>query len=170
MTAVRPPIPPTPLTALAVLSLLVFNAAQAADSTPMSPPPPPEPARAAAPAQPLAAAQAHLQAQRYNAAVDELKRVNATTSADWNNLVGYALRKQAKPDLDAAQKHYDAALRINPQHPGALAYAGELALTKRDLVTAEAHLATLIKVCTSPCEPLDDLRQAVARYKAANKS
>ena len=135
----------------------------------MTPPPPPEPARAATPAQQLAAAQAHLKANRYAAAVDELKRVNATGSADWNNLMGYALRKLARPDLDGAQKHYDAALRIDPRHQGALEYAGELALMKRDLPTAEAHLATLAKLCTSPCEPLDDLKGAVARYKAANK-
>ena len=41
---------------------------------------------------------------------------------------------------------------------------------KKDLATAEAHLATLSRLCKSPCEPLDDLKQAVAAYKAANKS
>ena len=61
------------------------------------------------------------------------------------------------------------ALKIDPRHQGALEYAGELALMKRDLPTAEAHLAALAKLCTSPCEPLDDLRKAVAAYKAANK-
>ena len=126
--------------------------------------------RAAAPAQPLAAAQAHIKAARWGAAIDELKRVNATGDADWNNLMGYALRKQAKPDLDGAQKHYDAALRINPRHLGALEYAGELALMKKDLATAEAHLATLGQLCKTPCEPLDDLKAAVAKYKAANKT
>ena len=155
------------LATTALLFTLARTAALAADTTP--PPPPPEPARATSPAQPLAAAQAHLKAQRWAAALDELKRVNATGNADWNNLMGYALRKQAKPDLDSAQKHYDAALRINPQHRGTLEYAGELALMKRDLATAEAHLATLSTLCTSPCEPLDDLKAAVARYKAANK-
>ena len=123
----------------------------------------------AAPAQPLAAAQAHLKAKRWSAAVDELRRVNATGNADWNNLMGYALRKLSTPDLDGAQKHYDAALRIDPRHQGALEYAGELALMKRDLPTAEAHLATLSRLCSTPCEPLDDLRQAVAQYKAAHK-
>ena len=150
---------------LAALCALTPLAARAAD-TPE--PPPPSPARAA-PAQPLAAARAHIQAARWVAAIDELKRVNATADVDWNNLMGYAQRKQAKPDLDTAQKHYDTALRINPQHQGALEYAGELALMKKDLATAEAHLATLSRLCKSPCEPLDDLKQAVAAYKAANK-
>ena len=53
--------------------------------------------------------------------------------------MGYALRKQAAPDLEGAQRHYDAALRINPQHLGALEYAGELALMKKDLPAAEAN-------------------------------
>ena len=105
-------------------------------------------------------------AARWPAAIDALKRVNATGNADWNNLMGYALRKNSPPDLDGAQRHYDAALRIDPRHQGALEYSGELALMKGDLAAAEAKLATLSGLCRSPCEPLDDLRQAIARYKA----
>ena len=125
----------------------------------------PEPAPAPA-ADPLADARAHIQAGRWPAAIDALKRVNASGSADWNNLMGYALRKNSPPDLDGAQRHYDAALRIDPRHQGALEYSGELALMKGDLAAAEAKLATLSGLCRSPCEPLDDLRQAIARYKA----
>ena len=153
---------------LAALCALMPLTALAADTPEPSPP---SPARATQAQQhPLAAARVHVQAARWAAAIDELKRVNATADADWNNLMGYAQRKQARPDLDAAQKHYDAALRINPQHQGALEYAGELALMKKDLVSAEAHLATLSRLCTSPCEALDDLKKAVAAYKAVNKS
>ena len=115
----------------------------------------------------LADARAQIQAGRWPAAIDALKRVNATGNADWNNLMGYALRKNSPPDLDGAQRHYDAALRIDPRHQGALEYSGELALMKGDLAAAEAKLATLSGLCRSPCEPLDDLRQAIARYKAS---
>ena len=156
-----------PLT-LALLATLVAAPALAADTTPEPPATPAAPAAPAA-AGPLAATQAHIKAHRWQSAIDELRRVNATIDADWNNLMGYALRKRARPDLDGAKRHYDAALRINPQHLGALEYAGELALMKRDLPTAEAHLATLTRLCTTPCEPLDDLRAAVQRYKAAPK-
>ena len=160
---------------LAALCALAPLAARAADTPEPSPP---RPARAAAPAQPpaqllaqpLTQARAHIQALRWVAAIDELTRVNATGDADWNNLMGYAHRTQAKPDLDASQRYYDAALRINPQHAGALEYAGELALMTKDLPTAEMHLATLAKLCSSPCEQLDDLKKAVADYKAANKT
>ena len=153
------------LAALCALCTQAPLGARAADT----PEPPPSAARAPA-APPLASARAHIKAQRWAAAFDELKRVNATGDADWNNLMGHAHRMQARPDLDASQKYYDAALRINPQHAGALEYAGELALMKKDLPTAEAHLATLARLCSSPCEQLDDLKKAVAAYKAANKS
>jgi Flp pilus assembly protein TadD len=146
----------TPLVLLATLALAAAPAC-AAD-------PEPEPARATA--SPLAAARGHIQAQRWAAALAELQRVKATDDADWNNLMGYALRKQTPSDLTGAQRHYDAALRIDPRHTGALEYAGELALLRKDLATAEAHLAALARICQSPCEPLDDLKAAVARYKA----
>ncbi len=144
----------------------LWATAQAADTPEPAPAPPA--ARPAA-AEPLAAARAHLAAQRWQAAITELRKVNASGDADWNNLMGYALRKQAKPDLDGAQRYYDAALRINPAHLGALEYAGELALMKNDLPTAEARLAALAKLCSTPCEPLDDLKQAIARFKATGK-
>jgi hypothetical protein len=145
---------------IGALMLAVAGAsAIAADS-----PPPPAPR-----ADPLAAARSAVKGQQWSAAAAELKRVNAQDSADWNNLMGFVLRKQAQPDLDGAQRHYDTALRIDPKHMGALEYSGELALMKRDLPTAEARLAALAQLCKSPCEPLDDLRQSIGTYKAANK-
>ena len=142
--------------AAATLLLGLAGVAFAAD-TPSDPP---------AAADPLAAARDHVEAKRWPAALAELRRVNATSSADWNNLMGYTLRKQAPPDLDGAQRYYDAALRINPRHMGALEYSGELALMKGDLATAEARVAALAKLCHTPCEQLDDLTKSVARFKA----
>ena len=149
-------------TTLLTATLLLCAAAQAADSP--SPPPPP-----AAPPSPLAAARAQVKAKNWPAALEELKRVNATGDADWNNLMGFALRKQATPDLDGAQRYYDTALRLNPQHRGALEYSGELALMKGDLPTAEARLATLGQACPRGCEELDDLKKTVARFKSTGK-
>ena len=156
---------------LAALSLLVAQGAALAADTPPPPPPPAPTARPAAPAaaDPMAAARSRLASRQYGAAVEELKKVNATGSADWNNLMGYSLRKQATPDLDGAQRHYDAALRIDPQHKGALEYSGELALMKNDMPTAEARLAALQRVCASGCEELDELKKSVARVKAGGK-
>ena len=147
---------------LAVAAAGLASSAHAADA------PEPAPVQRTA-SDPITSARAHLAAQRWQPAIADLKRANATGDADWNNLMGYALRKQAKPDLEGAQRHYDAALRINPAHQGALEYSGELALMKGDLPTAEARLAALAKLCSSPCEPLDDLKQAITRYKATGK-
>ena len=152
-----------PLAGLAgLLVAQLLTTAHAADT--------PEPAPAARPAaDALAPARAQLAQQRYAAAVVELKKVDGNNNADWHNLMGYALRKSTPPDLDGAQRHYDTALRLNPKHQGALEYSGELALMKGDLATAEARLAALSRLCSSPCEALDDLKQAIAQYKAAGK-
>src|SRR5213078_3527856 len=66
--------------------------------------------------------------KQWRNAIDELKRINDTGSADWNNLMGYSLRKGKTPDLDGAEKFYNEALRIDPKHRGALEYSGELYL------------------------------------------
>jgi hypothetical protein len=41
----------------------------------------------------LATARSQIAAKNWPAAIDELKKVNDTGSADWNNLMGYSHRK-----------------------------------------------------------------------------
>ena len=106
-------------------------------------------------------------AKNWAGAIDELKRINDPGNADWNNLMGYCLRKGSSPDLAAAEKFYDEALRINPKHRGALEYSGELYLMRGDLPKAEQRLTALDKVCFLPCEEHTDLKNAVAKFKAA---
>lgn len=122
---------------------------------------------APAPADKLAPARAQIAAKNWPGAIAELQRIGDSASADWNNLMGYSLRKSATPDLPGAQKHYEAALRIDPRHRGALEYSGELYLMLGDLPKAEQQLAALDRICRLPCEEYTDLKQAVARYKAA---
>ena len=159
----RPSIRTAPLVGLALLVAAALPLSVHAADTP-------EPAPTARPAaDTLAPARAQLAQQRYAAAVAELKKVDGANNADWQNLMGYALRKSSPPDLEGAQRHYDTALRLNPKHLGALAYSGELALMKNDLATAEQRLAALSRLCSSPCEALDELKQAIAGHKAAGK-
>jgi Flp pilus assembly protein TadD len=115
----------------------------------------------------LAAARAAIAAKNWNEAIDELKKVDATSSADWNNLMGYSLRKADAANLAEAEKYYNEALRIDPRHRGALEYSGELYLMTGNLEMAEQRLAALDKACFLPCEEYSDLKRAVARYKAA---
>lgn len=149
----------TLITGLLALSLnAALNVAFAADTSP-------------APADTLVGARAQIAAKNWTGAIEELKRVNDVTSADWNNLMGYSLRKQQTPDLAGSEKFYNEALRINPQHRGTLEYSGELYLTKGDLPMAEKRLAALDKACTLPCAEYTALKQSIARYKAGgNKS
>jgi Flp pilus assembly protein TadD len=113
----------------------------------------------------LATARSLVAEKKWQEAIGELRRVNESRSADWNNLMGYSLRKAQTADLDAAERYYSEALRIDPKHRGALEYSGELYLMKGDLVKAEQRLAALDKACFLPCEEYTDLKKAVHAFK-----
>ena len=113
-----------------------------------------------------AEAQKEIKANQYNAAIKTLLAANQPNSADWNNLLGYAQRKKSPPDLAAAERYYQAALKIDPKHRGALEYYGELFLMKNDLAGAEQMLARLNKACFLPCEEYRELKDEIAQYKA----
>lgn len=115
----------------------------------------------------LSAARALIAERKWTAAIEELKRVGDAGSADWNNLMGYSHRKASTPDYAAAERYYDEALRIEPKHRNALEYSGELYLMIGDLAKAEQRLGALDKACFLPCEQYSDLKNAIARYKAA---
>src|SRR5258706_4171172 len=137
-------------------ALFVASNAFAADSMP-------EPARSP---EKLDAVRAQIAAKNFPGAIDELKRLNDTGDADWNNLMGYSLRKGPTPDFAGAERFYDEALRIDPKHRGALEYSGELYLQTGDLARAEQRLAALDKACFLPCSEYSDLKKAIAQYKA----
>ena len=143
------------LLAIIVLLLSMIGLSQAAD---------PEPAKS----DPtwLTEARASIKSDNYDQAIKQLQAANETSSADWNNLLGYSLRKKQPPDLLGAEKYYQAALKIDPRHRGALEYYGELKLMNNDLPGAEALLARLSKVCTFGCEEYSDLKEAIQKYKS----
>ena len=140
----------------AVAALATSLPTHAADTTPP----------AAPAADTLAPARAFIAKGQWRDAIAALQQVNDTGNADWNNLMGYSLRKAKTPDLAGAERFYNEALRINPKHRGALEYSGELYLMLGDLAKAEARLAALSKVCTFGCEEFTDLKNAVAQFKA----
>ena len=113
-----------------------------------------------------AEAKKELKSANYEAAIKVLQTANDSASADWNNLIGYAMRLKNPPDLMASETFYKAALKIDPAHKGALEYYGELLLMKNDLAGAEQMLARLDKICFFSCEEFRDLEQAIATHKA----
>ena len=114
----------------------------------------------------LTESRASIKAGKFEQAVELLKAANESGSAEWNNLMGFSLRKKSSPDLNAAETYYEAALKIDPKHRSALEYYGELKLMKNDLPGAEALLARLDKACTFGCEEYTDLKQAVQKFKS----
>ncbi len=140
----------------AVLLLLsIFGSSYAADTAPAKE----DPAW-------LTQARASIKADKYDQAIKQLQSANETGSADWNNLLGYSLRKKQPPDLAGAEKYYQAALKIDPNHRGALEYYGKLKLINNDLPGAEALLMRLDKICTFGCEEYSDLKESVQKYKS----
>ncbi len=114
----------------------------------------------------LTESRASIKAEKYDQAIKQLQAANETSSADWNNLLGYSLRKKQPPDLVGAEKYYQAALKIDPNHRGALEYYGKLKLINNDLPGAEALLARLDKVCRFGCEEYSDLKEAIQKYNS----
>ena len=139
----------------AVLLLLsIVGSSQAADTTPVK-------------SDPiwLTEVRTSIKSEKYDQAIKQLQGANEISSADWNNLMGYSLRKKQPPDLAGAEKYYQAALKIDPNHRGALEYYGMLKVINNDLPGAEALLARLDKVCTFGCEEYSDLKGAIQKYK-----
>jgi len=143
------------LLAIIVLLLSMIGLSQAAD---------PEPAKS----DPtwLTEARASIKSDNYDQAIKQLQAANETSSADWNNLLGYSLSKKQPFYLLGVKKYYHTALKIDPRHRGALEYYGELKLMNNDLPGAEALLARLSKVGNFGCEECSDLKEAIQKYKS----
>jgi len=86
-------------------------------------------------------------------------------NADYHNLYAYAIRKGPNPDMSLVFKHYNEALRINPDHRGAHEYLGEAYLMVGNVAKAKEHLAVLDKLCFFPCDEYSDLKKAIADYE-----
>ena len=113
----------------------------------------------------LVEARSSIKSGKFELAIQQLQNSNQTSSAEWNNLMGYSLRQQKSADLVGAENYYQAALNIDPKHKGALEYYGMLRLIKNDLVGAEELLARLDKICLFGCEEYSDLKEAIKKYK-----
>ena len=88
---------------------------------------------------------------------------------DYHNLYAYTIRKGASPDMSLVFKHYNEALRLNPQHRGAHEYIGEAYLMVGNLPQAKEHLSALDKLCFFPCQEFAELKRAVSDYEAKGK-
>jgi Flp pilus assembly protein TadD len=99
-------------------------------------------------------------AGQFREAERELAGKPRGVNADIENLVGFTQRKLGR--MDAAKAAYETALRLNPNHRGALEYFGEWHVETGDLAGARALLVRLKAVCAGPCEEVEDLEAAIA--------
>jgi tetratricopeptide (TPR) repeat protein len=83
-------------------------------------------------------------------------------NADIQNYLGYAHRRLRQ--LDAAMRHYQQALTLNPRQRSAHEHLGEAYLVQGNLAEAEEQLAALERICLIPCQEYDDLKRAIAEY------
>ena len=113
-----------------------------------------------------AAGKAAIAAKDWSAAIRSLSSaaLRDTRNADIENHLGYAYRQRGQ--LQLAFTHYQRALQLAPRHRGAHEYIGEAYLLVNDLARAEEHLAALQQICLIPCEEYEDLKKAVADYRA----
>jgi tetratricopeptide (TPR) repeat protein len=87
------------------------------------------------------------------------------SNASYHNLYAYSIRKGENPDMNLVFKHYNEALRIDPNHRGAHEYIGEAYLMVGNVAKAKEHLGQLDKLCFFPCVEYTDLKKAIAEYE-----
>ncbi|PYM13170.1 MAG: hypothetical protein DMD81_21935 [Candidatus Rokuibacteriota bacterium] len=116
----------------------------------------------------LAAARTAIQAKDYTAALQHLTAAAQETpnDVDVQSLLGYSHRKLGS--YDKSMEHYQKALAIDANHRGTREYLGELYLDMNQPAEAEKQLTALKKACPLffKCEEYEDLKKAIARYRA----
>jgi Tfp pilus assembly protein PilF len=109
-------------TTLALSLALLCISAQAAD-TPAESAAPTATSTASTPSasERISTARAAIKAKNWKLALAELNSAvkDDPKNADIHNLLGYANRKQAQPNLPKAFEHYKMALQLDPKHKGA---------------------------------------------------
>ena len=131
--------------------------------TPAQAAPTPTPAAVKAVNDELAKVTILLNANNFKQALSDLKVIDSEfkNNADVNNLLGYSSRKleQYKP----ADTYYKKALKINPNHLGALEYQGELFVLTNKVSAAKKNLVKLEKLCGLKCGEYLDLKKAIGK-------
>ena len=86
-------------------------------------------------------------------------------SADAHNLYAFSMRKGPNPQMDQVFRHYNEALRLNPQHLAAREYLGEAYLMTGNVAKAKDLLAELDRMCKPGCEEQAKLKQEISLFE-----
>lgn len=111
----------------------------------------------------LSEADALIKQKNFTAALSLLIQADSAypNNADINNLLGFSARN-LKQFKQSAQ-YYQKALRINPNHLGALEYQGELFIQTKKIAAAKRNLAKLKQLCGTNCPEYQDLKKAIGK-------
>ena len=166
----------------ALLSIVLFTPAQAADTggapqpattpkpaaTTPTPTPSQTPTASSTPittakslAAQLGAIRELVAAQNFASAKTALEQADQQfpNNADVNNLLGFVNRKLKMYSQSAT--YYTKALKIDPNHLGALEYQGELFVIQKKTALAKKNLDKLKKLCGVNCEEYLDLKKVI---------
>lgn len=106
------------------------------------------------------AAVALIEAREYEQALVRLAALDEGTSASVLNNIGYAYGQLGH--VEEAARHYEAALRLDPDHKGVHEYYGELKVRIGYFDEARMHLAKLEEICGRSCEEYAELKKVLA--------
>lgn len=134
----------------------------------------PTPSPGSTPSQIAPAATVQSELARIIPMVDSYKYAQARTelllvdkdfpnNANVNNLLGYTSRKLKMYSSSAT--YYSKALKIDPNHLGALEYQGELFVVTNKISMARKNLKKLEKLCGVNCVEYKDLKAAIGKKK-----
>jgi tetratricopeptide (TPR) repeat protein len=114
----------------------------------------------------FAAGKRALVAEDWSGAIAALKlaALRDPRNADIQNYIGYTYRRLRQ--WGPAMQYYQQALVLNRRHRSAHEHIGELYLALGEPARAELQLATLEEICLIPCAETEDLKRALAAYKA----
>lgn len=106
-----------------------------------------------------------IEAGEYRVALEQLETLRAEQPEDAGiyNLLGYSHRKLG--EFDQAERYYQRALSIDPEHRGANEYLGELYLQTDRPELARERLEVLDDACFFGCEEYDELEAAIREYE-----
>ncbi|WP_419912657.1 tetratricopeptide repeat protein [Hoeflea sp.] len=82
------------------------------------------------------------------------------------NLIGFSQRNSG--NLDESAEAYTKALRLDPDHLGALEYQGELFLLTGDVQSALGNLQRMESLCPEGCEETGELAASIRRFQNQN--
>lgn len=130
-------------------------------------PDPKEPEKKGAVSQPLDQVRAAIARQDWTGAQGFARTAveRNPQNADAHNLYAYSMRKGPNPQMDLVFRHYNEALRIDPQHLAAREYLGEAYLMTGNVAKAKDLLAELDRLCKAGCAEQAELKRSISTFE-----